>query len=269
MADSDRSQDNNQNEAVQESEEILIERARGALSNCNWVIGECAARWTEKYAKGRTDADFGNQIGLSSDQIFQRRRVWENFHDVREEYPHLKWSHFYVSLNWEDSAECLSWAVENQATVAQMRAWRRSVHGEDLTEQGDPLALQALDYSPEVVRDAQGFAGSADSGIPFEVTGSGELAGVSGTEEAPYAPFRKDARGPGQGEEGTSSTAVASPPATMTPQRIAKRALGGMRRLQQMMEELTDEDYNELTPDVINQLWDTYEELGRSIKRQA
>ncbi len=268
MADSDRSQSENQNDSVQESEENLIERARGALSNCNWVIGECAAQWTEKYAKGRTDADFGNQIGLSSDQVFQRRRVWETFHDVREEYKNLKWSHYYVALNWEDSAECLNWAVENQATVAQMRAWRRSVHGEDLSEQSDPMVLQALDYSPEVVRDAEGFASSSESGIPFEVTGTGELAEVAGAEAAPYAPFRKDARGPMPGEEGAASTTVAAP-VSMTPQRIAKRALGGMRRIQQLMEELTDEDYSELTPDIINQLWDTYEELGRSIKRQV
>ncbi len=267
MADSDRSQSKKQNETVQESEETLIERARGALSNCNWIIGECAARWTEKYAKGRTDADFGNQIGLTSDQVFQRRRVWETFHDVRDEYPDLKWSHFYVALNWEDSAECLSWAVENQATVAQMRAWRRSVHGEDLSEQSDPLALQALDYSPEVVRDAGEFAGSGHSDIPFEVTSTGELASVSGGEESPYAPFRKEARG--SAEEAESSTGVATTPPRLSPQRIAKRALGGMRRIQQMMEELTDEDYNELTPDLINQLWDTYEELGRTIKRQV
>ncbi len=266
MTDSDRSQE--QDNTVEETEETLIERARGALSNCNWIIGECAARWTEKYAKGRTDADFGNQIGLSSDQVFQRRRVWETFHDVRHEYPNLKWSHFYVSLNWEDSAECLTWAVESQATVAQMRAWRRSVHGEDLTEQSDPLALQTLDYSPEVVKDAEGFTSSVNSDIPFEVTGPGETVGVSGAESTPYSPFRKEARGPGQEGEQEASAAVAAPP-SLTPQRIAKRALGGMRRVQQMLEELTDEDYSELSPDIINQLWDAYEELGRSIKRQV
>ncbi|MBL4883497.1 MAG: hypothetical protein JKY95_18135 [Planctomycetaceae bacterium] len=268
MADSDQSQIENQNDQVPETEEVLIERARGALSNCNWVIGECATQWTEKYAKGRTDADFGNQIGLSADQIFQRRRVWETFNDVRSEYENLKWSHFYVSLNWDDSAECLSWAVENQATVAQMRAWRRSVHGEDLTEQPDPLAMQALDFSPEMVRDAEG---NAASGVPFESTDSGELVGASSGESSPYSPYRKDARGPGSTDgsaEEPASTAVAAPP-SMTPQRVVKRALGGMHRIQQLLEELTDEDYNELTPEIINQLWDAHEELGRSIKRQA
>lgn len=268
MADSDRSQNENQSDQVQETEESLIERARGALSGCNWVIGECAAQWTEKYAKGRTDADFGNQIGLSADQIFQRRRVWECFNDVKDDYQGLKWSHYYVALNWEDSSECLNWAVENQATVAQMRAWRRSVHGEDLSEQADPLALQALDYGPEAVKDADGFSNSSNSEVPFDPTGSGELVGSSSAESSPYSPFRKEARGPGSAEESTSSAAVAAPP-SMTPERIVKRALGGMRRIQQLLEELTEEDYAGLTPDLINQLWDAHEGLGRSIKRQA
>ncbi len=43
--------------ASTESEEFLIERAQNALNSCNWVIGECAAEWTQKYARGRTDAD--------------------------------------------------------------------------------------------------------------------------------------------------------------------------------------------------------------------
>ena len=90
-----------------ETEQELISAARLAISNCNWTVGECAAQWTERYAKGRTDADFGELIGLSGDQIYQRRRVWETFADVRDDYE-LKWSHFYVSLTWTDSSECLT-----------------------------------------------------------------------------------------------------------------------------------------------------------------
>jgi hypothetical protein len=37
-----------------ETESELISRAQLAVSQCNWVVGECAARWTQKYAKGRT-----------------------------------------------------------------------------------------------------------------------------------------------------------------------------------------------------------------------
>ena len=119
------------------SEDQLVDRARSALSQCNWVIGECAVAWTEKYSRGRTDADFGSMIGLSGDQVYQRRRVWETFSDVHEGYPGLKWSHFYVALNWDDAAECLGWANEMEATIAEMKAWRRARHGEDLTTPAD------------------------------------------------------------------------------------------------------------------------------------
>src|SRR5690348_13803471 len=48
-----------------ETEVELINRAQSALSNCSWTVGECAAQWTKRYAKGRTDSDFGTLIGLS------------------------------------------------------------------------------------------------------------------------------------------------------------------------------------------------------------
>jgi hypothetical protein len=64
---------------VAESEEQLISTARDAVSQCNWVVGECASKWTQRYARNRTDGDFGQMVGLSGDQIFQRRRVWEAF----------------------------------------------------------------------------------------------------------------------------------------------------------------------------------------------
>jgi hypothetical protein len=76
---------------ITESEDELISRAQLAVSQCNWSVGECAAKWTQKYARGRTDADFASLLGLSPDQIFQRRRVWETFADVHATYPTLKW----------------------------------------------------------------------------------------------------------------------------------------------------------------------------------
>lgn len=261
--------------ATTESEETLLEKARGALSNCNWIVGECAAQWTDRYARGRGDADFGNMIGLSADQVYQRRRVWETFHDVREVYPSLKWSHFYVAINWDDASECLQWALENQATVAEMRAWRRSIHGEDLTTDPDPLALQGLDYASVSVREAsQAGGGGREMGdgeddLPFEPTGSG--VGGSG-ESTPYAPFRKDARGSAfeQDSGPETKTGTRAPSSTeLSPLRIVKRAIGGMKRLQSQLADLSEEDFQRLPPDVINQLWDTYEELGRELKRQV
>src|SRR6266853_1321452 len=86
-----------------ESEEQLVTRAQEAVSLCRWVVGECASKWTERYARGRTDGDFASLIGLTADQIYQRRRVWETFAGVRGEFTSLKWSHYYAALNWDDA----------------------------------------------------------------------------------------------------------------------------------------------------------------------
>src|SRR6516164_10224599 len=108
---------------VEDSEEQLVSRAQEAVSQCRWVVGECAAKWTERYARGRTDADFAVLIGITADQVYQRRRVWEQFAGVRDQFPSLKWSHFYAALSWDDARDCLSWAEETRSTVAEMRAW--------------------------------------------------------------------------------------------------------------------------------------------------
>ncbi len=185
--------------AAPESESALIQRAQQALSHCNWEVGECAAVWTKRFARGRTDADFATLVGLSADQVYQRRRVWETFADVRESYTALKWSHFYAALTWEDAAECLQWAEEIQATVAEMKAWRRAQRGEDLTQAADEEPFSMLG---ETVAVKAPFDGTSEPGSRGEMTRTGNgadtsltLAGVArqAGEDAPYAPFRDGA----------------------------------------------------------------------------
>lgn len=208
---------------IPESETQLIQTAQAAVSSCNWVVGECAAKWTVKYAKGRTDTDFATEIGLTPDQVYQRRRVWETFGDVYTEYGNLKWSHFYVALNWDDAPECLQWAEENEATVAEMRAWRRAVQGEDLTEAseeqysewgGDP-SIVYVPFENTLVKDP------AD--MPVPVAGGGRLreAGQSAETVAAharesqggedYAPFKQGATAVPGNEQGRATANELSP----------------------------------------------------------
>jgi hypothetical protein len=202
-----------------ETEEQLIARAQLALSSCNWTIGECASQWTRKHAKGRTDADFGALIGLSADQVFQRRRVWETFADVYENYPQLKWSHFYVVINWDDAAECLQWANEMDATIAQMKAWRRAQHGDDLTqpaqEEEPPFSLapEYLSAGMGMVQDPDEFSHDDRERTP-RATGASEeqMAVASAAREfnSDYAPFGQGARGSApRSDEGSRPDATA------------------------------------------------------------
>ena len=134
---------------TQKTEASIIATAREAVSQSNWVVGECAVEWTHGYACGRTDSDFGLLLGLSGDQVRQRRRVFEQFGRGSDTYPNLKWSFFYAALNWDDAAECLSWASEHEATVAEMKAWRQVKNGEDpFSTPEDRASEWGADYSP-------------------------------------------------------------------------------------------------------------------------
>jgi hypothetical protein len=192
-----------------ESEDELVARAVEAISQSQWIVGECAATWTRRYARGRTDADFGLLIGLSEDQVYQRRRVWEEFAEVAPRFAILKWSHFYTALGWDDFDECLQWAHDMRATVAEMKAWRRARRGEDLTAEApdvdterDPL-VQFVPESPAWVQDPASFRSATRSpesgGGGMSGSDTVSVAGVArqvGAGEPGYTPFRRDALQP-------------------------------------------------------------------------
>ena len=64
-----------------ETEAQLIARAQMALSECRWTVGECAARWTQRFARGRTDADFANG---GSDRLIDATVAWGDVAAIRK-----------------------------------------------------------------------------------------------------------------------------------------------------------------------------------------
>ena len=237
-----------------ESEEQLISMARDAVSQCNWVVGECAAKWTQRYARNRTDGDFGQMVGLSGDQIFQRRRVWEAFGSVHQNYSGLKWSFFYVALNWDDAEDCLSWAQEADATVAEMRAWRRAQRGEDLfaessegySEWAAPLGIDTSTIPLSRVVDPSQFtpSGMGDrAGVPGgagERTATATMDMVARDSGESYAPFRADAAAPAPK---IREEAPGGDRQELTPEQFWKRASAMLDRLNKA-----------LTPKLLNML---------------
>lgn len=225
--------------AAADSEDQLIARAQDAVSNCRWVVGECAFQWTKRYARGRTDADFGGMIGLSGDQVFQRRRVWEVFGLAKDEFPGLRWSHFYAALTWDDAPECLNWAAQNQSTVAEMKAWRRAQRGEDLTTDADEM--DAISHLPAEMawvqnpdepgasprsepRQSAGGPRAADAAEPL-------VAGVprqSSPGDEEYAPYRAVAGSPAPADG--SSAEPGAPPVPASPEQIVKRMTSTLER---------------------------------------
>ncbi len=224
--------------AGKDTESDLISRAQQALSRCNWEVGECAGTWTKRFARGRTDADFAELVGLSGDQIYQRRRVWETFADVRENYPALKWSHFYAALTWDDAAECLQWAEEIRATVAEMKAWRRAQRGEDLSQAADEESYSILMGEPAAVRlPSDSAAGDGIRGMANRSSTGSEvptMAGVARLSEdgGEYTPFRDGAASPPPESSGTHSATEREAP---TPEQAVKRITSAVERCQAML----------------------------------
>lgn len=220
--------------AGKETETELIQRAQTALSSCNWEVGECAAVWTKRFARGRTDSDFANLVGLSGDQVYQRRRVWETFADVEANYPALKWSHFYAALTWEDAAECLQWAQEIQATVAEMKAWRRAQRGEDLTQAAaeEPYSL-LLGETVAVKSPGESSREDRQHSEAPQVSGGKDDAVMTGVarqsdEGSDYAPFREGAAS----VPGSDASREREAP---TPEQAIKRMTSALERCQAML----------------------------------
>ena len=123
--------------AKPKTEPQLLELARDACGQCNWTLGECAAEWTDRYAKGRTDADFaklmGEELGLTSAKVGQCRRVWTDFGVIRGQFPKLIWSHFRAArqLPFTIVEDSLQWANDNESGVSEMLAWVRATHGKE------------------------------------------------------------------------------------------------------------------------------------------
>lgn len=238
------------------TEDELVEQARFVMSSCNWQLGMIASNWTKRFAKGRTDASFGELIGLSADQVYQRRRVWETFADVYLGYPALKWSHFVVALTWDDAAACLGWAEETQATVGEMRAWRRAEYGEDLSREEDG----SWESGDESQAEALGDAGSREAAVSIsDIDGECERS----PEQVPYAPFSQAARSP---ERSTAGVSVA----TETPNReqVARRLLRQLKLCATVMDDQFHDAFESLPGDVQDGITEQVGQMAAWIRQQ-
>ncbi len=260
---------------VRESESELISLAQNAVSQCNWTVGECAAKWTKKYARGRTDSDFGTLVGLSADQVYQRRRVWEEFAESASEYAKLRWSHFYVALNWDDAQDCLQWANDNETTVAEMKVWRRLQHGEELSDEPleDDAFVSFLPPEPTPVRDVQspdetrerpvsdrtGGERSDQSGVATVTTVARDVENGAGD----YAPFRSEASSPAPKSNG-GDVAVANRPQP-TAEQVVKRLTTSLERCNKMFNKQFATQFKKLPEKTRNRFIKAVGELSSNV----
>jgi hypothetical protein len=221
----------------QESEAAIVQRVKEAVSTCNWTIGEGASDWTARYARGRTDEDFGEAVGLSRDKVNQCRRVWERFGKC-DTYRKLSWSHHYVALTWEDADRCLAWACENYASVSEMKSWRSVQHGGNLGlgTVTDPLDGDGPVVWVEATDDDDPFGWIDPDSYPFG-EGEGEEGGTEtdGTDSEEEQPPRP----PRNGREASGGKKVKTPAELRAEQKAkavktleaGSRAIGDLHEL--------------------------------------
>ncbi|HET6881331.1 MAG TPA: hypothetical protein VFI31_14310, partial [Pirellulales bacterium] len=167
---------------IDETSVAFVGRWRGLVSTTNWEKGRIICEWRESLqtsgaaAQEYSDEAWSRRVGQVSAQHAGRlRRVYERFHDVRQSYAGLYWSHFQASLDWSDAEMWLEGAVQSEWTVSEMRGRRWETLGgarngqprdeeiveAEFDEDADPAA------SPELaeVRDPENEAGERGSKV--------------------------------------------------------------------------------------------------------
>ena len=114
-------------DAAEHQFESFVSEAEQILAPTQWEIGRIASECKE--VTGKTDAELGERIGLSRDQVQQRRSVWDRFGDDSDTYRNLKWSHFHAAMNWDDATQTLAIADRDMLTVRDMVRYHDLRHG--------------------------------------------------------------------------------------------------------------------------------------------
>lgn len=199
----------------------FVEEAHAILGPTRWEIGRIASEIKE--VCGKSDAEIGDAIGLSKDQVRQRRNVWDRFSAA---YPstRLDWTHFREALSWDDADDALAWAEENQANVAEMRAWHRVQNGEDISK---PAPVSLPELKDEQIPAAPSLA--VPNSETKKRTGDPQTPNIAAPVKDP-APVHRAADQP--------AAAKPAEPAVEPVVDVETRMLDAMRKFMQLVEEI-------------------------------
>ncbi|HEX5498011.1 MAG TPA: hypothetical protein VFX03_02250, partial [Thermomicrobiales bacterium] len=135
---------------IDEASQAFVGAWRGLISTTNWEKGRIIHEWREALKESGapvqeySDEAWSRRVGQVSGQHAGRlRRVYERFHDVRESYAGLYWSHFQAALDWSDAEMWLEGGVQSGWSVGEMRARRWEALGG--VANGQPHDAEAVD----------------------------------------------------------------------------------------------------------------------------
>lgn len=174
---------------IDETSVAFVGRWRGLISTTNWEKGRIIFEWRETLrtsaapAQEFSDEAWSRRVGQVSGQHAGRlRRVYERFHEVRESYAGLYWSHFQAALDWNDAEMWLEGAVQSKWSVSEMRARRWETLGDNRNGRpGDDEVVEA-EYDEDA--DPAASPELAEVRNPDDDTDKGSRSGVSARERA-------------------------------------------------------------------------------------
>lgn len=174
---------------IDETSVAFVGRWRGLISTTNWEKGRIIFEWRETLrtsaapAQEFSDEAWSRRVGQVSGQHAGRlRRVYERFHEVRESYAGLYWSHFQAALDWNDAEMWLEGAVQSKWSVGEMRARRWETLGDQRNGRpGDDEIVEA-EYDEDA--DPAASPELAEVRNPDDDLDKGSRSGVSARERA-------------------------------------------------------------------------------------
>lgn len=180
---------------VDQTSEQFLGQWKRLVSTTNWEKGQIICNWREALqASGAPAAEYSDdawsrRVGnVTPQHVGRLRRAHERFAAVREDYIGLFWSHFQAALDWEDAEMYLEGAVQNDWSVAEMRAQRAQVTGGDAGDAEESLAEVAApwdeDAEPEEASGESRGEGSSSSGQGDDDSDDDERSEYDDGEEA-------------------------------------------------------------------------------------
>ncbi|MEX2112115.1 MAG: hypothetical protein WD845_02965 [Pirellulales bacterium] len=121
---------------VEETSDQFVGQWRLLVSTTNWEKGRIILEWRDSLIKRAAPASeysddaWSRRVGhVTPQHVGRLRRVFERFAHERDKYAGLFWSHFQAALDWDDAEMWLEGAVQNDWSIAGMRAQRNEALG--------------------------------------------------------------------------------------------------------------------------------------------
>ncbi len=154
---------------VEETSDQFVGQWRLLVSTTNWEKGRIILEWRDSLIKRAaaaheySDDAWSRRVGhVTPQHVGRLRRVFERFAHERDKYTGLFWSHFQAALDWDDAEMWLEGAVQNDWSIAEMRAQRSEALGLMTTDDSASEETSSEPWDDDAGDDGEVIGGALD-----------------------------------------------------------------------------------------------------------